>query len=77
MNNISKFAVFEDIIQEMSLVYQHDQRPWMIGFSGGKDSTLLCQLVFEMIERLPAHKRTKKVYNGRKPYCSLLYASHK
>ena len=62
MNNISKFAVFEDIIQEMSLVYQHDQRPWMIGFSGGKDSTLLCQLVFEMIERLPAHKRTKKVY---------------
>lgn len=62
MTNISKFAVFEDIIQEMSLVYQHDQRPWMIGFSGGKDSTLLCQLVFEMIERLPAHKRTKKVY---------------
>lgn len=62
MTNISKFAVFEDIIQEMALVYQHDQRPWMIGFSGGKDSTLLCQLVFEMIERLPAHKRTKKVY---------------
>ena len=62
MNNSSKFAIFEDIIQEMSLVYQHDQRPWMIGFSGGKDSTLLCQLAFEMLERLPAHKRTKKVY---------------
>ena len=28
-----EFAVFEDIIQEMALVYQHDNRPWMIGFS--------------------------------------------
>ena len=31
-----EFKVFEDIIQEMSIVYQHDNRPWMIGFSGGK-----------------------------------------
>lgn len=57
-----KFQIYEDIIQEMSLVYQHDKRPWMIGFSGGKDSTLLCCLVMEMLRRLPASKRTKKVY---------------
>lgn len=57
-----KFKIYEDIIQEMSLVYQHDKRPWMIGFSGGKDSTLLCCLVMEMLRRLPASKRTKKVY---------------
>lgn len=62
MSNSSKFEVFEDIIREMSIVYQHDQRPWMIGFSGGKDSTLLCQLVFEMLERLAPEQRTKKVY---------------
>ena len=30
------FTVFNDIIAEMRLVYQHDQRPWMLGFSGGK-----------------------------------------
>lgn len=29
------FQAFEDIIQEMSTVYQNDDRPWMIGFSGG------------------------------------------
>ena len=57
-----EFQVYEDIIQEMSIVYQHDKRPWMIGFSGGKDSTLLCCLVMEMLQRLPAEKRNKTVY---------------
>ena len=46
----------------MEMVYLHDQRPWMIGFSGGKDSTLLCCLVMEMLKRLNPEKRTKKVY---------------
>ncbi len=57
-----KFKVFEDIIQEMSVVYQHDRRPWMIGYSGGKDSTLLCCLVMEMLQRLPKSKINKTVY---------------
>lgn len=57
-----KFKVFEDIIQEMSIVYQHDKRPWMIGYSGGKDSTLLCCLVMEMLQRLPKSKINKTVY---------------
>ena len=62
MSYSGEFQIYEDIIQEMSLVYQHDKRPWMIGFSGGKDSTLLCCLVMEMLRRLPASKRNKKVY---------------
>ena len=57
-----RFSIFEDVIEEMSLVYQHDKRPWMIGFSGGKDSTLLCCLVMEMLKRLPKDKITKTVY---------------
>lgn len=56
------FKAFENIIQEMMIVYQHDKRPWMIGFSGGKDSTLLCCLVIEMLQRLPSTKRNKTVY---------------
>lgn len=62
MQYTGEFAIYENIIQEMMLVYQHDKRPWMIGFSGGKDSTLLCCLVMEMLKRLPAKKRNKKVY---------------
>ena len=54
--------VFDEIKSEMRAVYTHDCRPWMIGYSGGKDSTLLCQLVFEMLESLPCEQRNKKVY---------------
>lgn len=56
------FEEYREIKKEMELVYLHDQRPWMIGYSGGKDSTLLCQLVFEMLESLPEEKRSKLVY---------------
>jgi len=56
------FEEYEAIKKEMEIVYLHDRRPWMIGYSGGKDSTLLCQLVFEMLERLPEEKRWKPVY---------------
>lgn len=31
------FEEYEAIKNEMQLVYLHDQRPWMIGYSGGKD----------------------------------------
>lgn len=56
------FEGYQDIKEEMKLVYLHDKRPWMIGYSGGKDSTLLCQLVFEMLLSLPEYKRWKPVY---------------
>lgn len=55
-------TIFDEIKEEMQLVYLHDQRPWMIGFSGGKDSTLLVSLVMDMIQNLPANYPKKKVY---------------
>ena len=57
-----EFHVFENIIQEMELVYRHDRRPWLIGYSGGKDSTLLCCLVMEMLQRLEPRQINKMVY---------------
>lgn len=47
-----QFQVFEDIIKEIMVVYKHDSRPWLIGYSGGKDSTLLTCLVYEAMKRL-------------------------
>jgi DNA sulfur modification protein DndC len=61
MNN-SEYQVFEDIIQEMIMVYRHDNRPWLIGYSGGKDSTLLVSLVFRAVSNISEQERTKKVY---------------
>lgn len=60
--NFHEFPEYEEIIEEMRVVYSHDKRPWLIGFSGGKDSTVLCCLVFEMLRRLPAEDVNKKVY---------------
>ena len=58
----NKFQAFEDIVEEMKVVYLHDKRPWMIGFSGGKDSTMLVMLVFEMLAKLRPEQINKKIY---------------
>ena len=60
--NFQEFPEYEEIIEEMSMVYRHDTRPWLIGFSGGKDSTLLCCLVFEMLNRMDKEEINKKIY---------------
>ncbi len=62
MNLDNKFDIFEDIINEMTYVYKHDNRPWLIGYSGGKDSTMLVSLVIDMVMRLPENERTKKIF---------------
>lgn len=61
MNN-AEFPECLEIIEEMKMVYLHDNRPWLIGFSGGKDSTLLCCLVFEMLKQLEPSQINKKVH---------------
>lgn len=58
----NKFDIFEEIIDEMTYVYKHDARPWLIGYSGGKDSSLLVSLVIETVLKLPEDQRTKKIF---------------
>jgi DNA sulfur modification protein DndC len=41
--------------------YLADSRPWVVGYSGGKDSTLVLQLVYELINTLAPEQR-KPVY---------------
>lgn len=36
--------------------------PWIVGFSGGKDSTVVAQFVFEMLLSLPPKRRTRPVH---------------
>lgn len=50
------------ILDEMEMVYKNDNRPWIIGYSGGKDSTTVVQLVHQMILRLPKEERKKNIY---------------
>jgi DNA sulfur modification protein DndC len=43
-------------------IYLADNRPWVIGYSGGKDSTAVTRLVFEALAQLPASQRQKPVF---------------
>ena len=51
-----------DIYEEIRQVYLNDNRPWIIGFSGGKDSTCMAQLAWHALSKLPAEKLQKKIY---------------
>ncbi len=47
---------------EIGQLYESDDIPWVIGYSGGKDSTAVLQLVWLALADLPEEKRTKPVY---------------
>ena len=47
---------------EIHELYLADSIPWVIGYSGGKDSTAVLQMVWWSLLKLPAEQRTKPVY---------------
>lgn len=51
-----------EILDEIRRVYLADNKPWVIGYSGGKDSTATLQLVWNALESLPQKKREKPIY---------------
>lgn len=55
---------FEAIRQNIAEEYLSDTQhyPWIVTFSGGKDSTLVAHLVFEMLLSLPPMLRTRQVF---------------
>lgn len=52
------------IISELKDQYliEDNLRPWIIGFSGGKDSTVLLQLVWLAISEVPLEERKREVH---------------
>ena len=49
-------------IKEIQDLYQSDDRPWIIGYSGGKDSTCVLQLIYMAISKLPEETLKKDVW---------------
>ena len=52
----------EYLKSQIKEMYQSDNLPWVIGYSGGKDSTACAQLVWQAIKELPEVKRSKPVH---------------
>ena len=61
-NSFFNENTIQDLLDEIRFVYQSDNRPWVIGYSGGKDSTTVVELVYRMLLETPQHQRTKNVY---------------
>lgn len=62
MNSYFNENTLEELIDEIKYVYKSDNRPWIIGYSGGKDSTTVVELVYRMLLSLPIKERKKNVY---------------
>ena len=59
-------GAFERLIEVKEAVRKEYLRkhsdPWVVAYSGGKDSTLLLQLVWEVIAALPPHERCRQIH---------------
>ncbi|WP_369133597.1 DNA phosphorothioation system sulfurtransferase DndC [Modestobacter sp. I12A-02662] len=55
-------ASVETLVGQTQQLYLADSVPWVVGYSGGKDSTAVLQLVWLALAGLPAEQRTKPVH---------------
>ena len=51
-----------DLIKEIQDLYLEDKKPWVVGFSGGKDSTTILSLIYVAISKLTKTQRQKHIY---------------
>jgi DNA sulfur modification protein DndC len=51
----------ELLTEEIQELYCLDEIPWVIGYSGGKDSTAVLQLIWNAIAKIPQEKRIKQI----------------
>lgn len=52
---------YSTIKDELKQLYLEDARPWLVGFSGGKDSSMVASLIFDIVLGLPPEQRTKPI----------------
>ncbi len=55
-------ATLESLKERIRRLYLEDTVPWVVGYSGGKDSTATLQLVWSALEALPVEQRSKPVH---------------
>jgi len=53
--------VFSEIKDSLRDLYLTDPRPWIVGFSGGKDSTMVASLIYEVVLEIPINQRIKPI----------------
>ena len=56
MANLTKEDI-RSVIETIKELYLEDMIPWICGYSGGKDSTAVVQLVWYALQELPKEKQ--------------------
>jgi DNA sulfur modification protein DndC len=60
--NVSELVEdIDELTQEIQDLYCLDEIPWVIGYSGGKDSSAVLQLIWQAIAALPPERRKKQI----------------
>ncbi|WP_266064502.1 DNA phosphorothioation system sulfurtransferase DndC [Brucella intermedia] len=56
--------VWADIVENIRREYLSEQQryPWIVGFSGGKDSTVVTHAIFEALQQVAPSRRTRPVH---------------
>ena len=54
----SGYRVIKDSLRQL---YLDDPRPWLVGYSGGKDSTMVASLIFAAVLSIPPEQRKKEI----------------
>ena len=62
MESVFESRTLDEIYAEIQEVYLDDSRPWILGYSGGKDSTCMIQIIWTALSKLPKSKLNKKIY---------------
>ena len=62
MSTVLTKKLLQETIETIQQVYMEDNIPWICGYSGGKDSSAVVQLVWMALQQLPKEKRTKTVH---------------
>jgi DNA sulfur modification protein DndC len=62
LGHVGKAEGLKATLSAIRETYLQDGRPWVVGFSGGKDSTCTLQLIWQALRDLPKAKRTKPIH---------------
>ena len=52
----------KNLVKEVQDLYLKDKTPWVIGYSGGKDSSATLQLIYQALKGIPKEKLVKDVW---------------
>ena len=59
-NEIGFKATIDKLVNHISKLYLEDDIPWIVGYSGGKDSSACLQLMWKVLEKIKSENKTIK-----------------